>query len=127
MKSSRSRKSLKKRLDDVFSLHVRKIGAFEVNGELYNNCYTCGKPLLVIGGLQCGHYESRRYLATRWEEKNCRPQCVHCNIFSEGKKPEFSRKLMDEDPGILQWLNIKKNNKVKMTDFELEQLIKIYS
>lgn len=122
-----TRKALVKKLDKVFSLYIRNKGAFDVNGELFNHCFTCGKPLPVIGGLQCGHYESRRYLATRWEEKNCRPQCVHCNIFSEGNKPAFAVKLIAEDPDVLEWLNIKKNNKVKMTDFELEQLIKIYA
>lgn len=116
-----TRKSLTKKLDKKFSLWVRNQGS--VNG--FNQCYTCNATK-EIGDLQCGHFVSRRFLATRWEPKNCRPQCVRCNVFSEGDKPQFALNLLKEDPNILEWLNVKKNNRVKMTDFEMGVLIAKY-
>ena len=107
-------------LDKVFSLFVRNTGS--QNG--FSKCYTCGKWDL-IKNLQCGHYVSRRYFATRWEPKNCKPQCVKCNIYSEGKKDTFGIKLM-EDYGKdhLFWLEAKKHNEMKMFPFEYQLLIK---
>lgn len=73
--------ALKKELDRVFSLYIRKKYPAE--------CYTCGKK----GTLQCGHFVSRVYLATRFDENNCRPQCVGCNIFGGGKPLDFEERL----------------------------------
>lgn len=75
---------LKKELDRVFSIYVRLIGP--------KVCYTCGKA----GTLQCGHFVSRQYLATRWELDNCRPQCVGCNLFGNGQLLDFEENLIKE-------------------------------
>lgn len=76
---------LKKELDRVFSLYIRKVHQ--------PACYTCG----VRGkALQCGHFISRNYLATRYSEDNCRPQCIGCNIFGNGKPFEFEENLIVE-------------------------------
>lgn len=36
------------------------------------------------------------YLATRWEEDNCRPQCVGCNVWGRGKPLDFEENLINE-------------------------------
>lgn len=82
-KVSKSLSKLKRELDAVFSQWVR-MGA--------TTCYTCGKG----GTLQCGHFVSRLYLATRWEPDNCRPQCVGCNIWGSGKPLDFEEHLIRE-------------------------------
>ena len=46
--------------------------------------------------MQNGHYISRSYLATRFDENNCRPQCVGCNVFGGGKPFEFEERLVKE-------------------------------
>lgn len=74
--------SLKKELDRVFSLYIRKVHPPE--------CYTCGAKGKT---LQCGHFIARHYLATRFSEDNCRPQCVGCNIFGGGKPLDFEERL----------------------------------
>lgn len=51
--------------------------------------------------MQNGHFISRVYLATRFDEDNCRPQCVGCNVFGNGKTVEFARKLEAENKGIV--------------------------
>ena len=86
-KASKSKKKvktqaqLKKDLDAIFSIYVRQ--------KYDKSCYTCGK----VGTLQNGHFVSRQYLATRWDENNCRPQCVGCNIFGKGKPLDFEERL----------------------------------
>ena len=72
---------LKKELDRVFSIYIRQ--------KYDKSCYTCGK----VGTLQNGHFVSRQYLATRWDENNCRPQCVGCNLFGNGKPLDFEERL----------------------------------
>ena len=72
---------LKKELDRVFSIYIRQ--------KYDKSCYTCGK----VGTLQNGHFISRQYIATRWDENNCRPQCVGCNIFGNGKPLDFEERL----------------------------------
>ena len=83
-RKSKSISSLKHELDRVFSLYIRKKYPAE--------CYTCGKK----GTLQCGHFISRVYLSTRFDENNARPQCVGCNIFGGGKPLDFEERLKKE-------------------------------
>lgn len=75
----------KKELDRVFSIYIR--------GKFPKECYTCRKTDVT---LQCGHFVSRQYLMTRWEEDNCRPQCVGCNMFGNGKPLDFEERLKEE-------------------------------
>ena len=80
-------------LDRVFSIYIRKIYP--------KVCYTCNKP---AERLQCGHYISRQYLATRWSIENCRPQCWGCKgygkgqplIFEENLKKEYGNDLVEQ-------------------------------
>ena len=83
---------LKKELDRVFSIYIRTIHSDE-NGE--NTCYTCGKAG-TIKTMQCGHFVSRQYLATRWSVDNCRIQCAGCNLFGNGKPLDFEERLKKE-------------------------------
>ena len=76
---------LKKDLDAIFSKYIR--------AKYLKECFTCNK---VDVTLQCGHFISRQYLMTRWDENNCRPQCVGCNIFGNGKVLDFEERLKNE-------------------------------
>lgn len=80
---------LKKELDKLFSLYVRTKYTNE-RGEV--RCYTC-PAIKNVKSIQCGHFISRSYLATRFCEENVRPQCVGCNVFGNGKNVEFARCL----------------------------------
>ena len=75
--------------DKYFSLYVRQRDADE-NGMV--KCCTCGKRG-HWKDFDCGHFMSRRYEATRFEEKNTGVQCTGCNIFSQGKQFEFGKYL----------------------------------
>ena len=83
---------LKKKLDTIFSRYIR-LKHSKPNGDL--SCYTCGK-IGTLKTMQCGHFVSRQYLATRWDEDNCRPQEVGCNVWGNGKPLDFEEKLKRE-------------------------------
>lgn len=87
---------LRKELDSLFSKYIRLSHASKAGNV---RCYTCGK-LKHWKKIQCGHFIRRQYLATRFDPRNCRPQCVGCNIYGDGKMVEFSAKLEKETPGI---------------------------
>ena len=81
-------------------------------------CYTC--PYLGHWKkMQNGHLVSRFYLATRYDERNCRPQCVTCNIWRHGRTPEFAEKLTKElGTGIVEELYAKARKLTKNFDFQ---------
>jgi hypothetical protein len=72
-----STKSLIKECDRLMSLFIRQSNANQF-GQV--QCSTCGfsYPWKQI---QNGHFQSRRYYSTRWQEKNCAPQCARCNCW----------------------------------------------
>lgn len=82
---------LKKELDKVFSIYIRQ--KYEKNGQV--QCYTC-HFVGTVKSTQCGHFVSRSQLATRFNEDNCRPQCVGCNVFGAGRTTEFANRLEKE-------------------------------
>lgn len=85
----RSRKSLVKEADRVFSLYVRNRG--ETFG--YNHCFTCGK-YLSVDILQAGHFIPRRFTNVRWHPLNVWPQCSHCNVELHGNLTVYEKKLV---------------------------------
>lgn len=68
----RSRKSLIKEADRVFSLWVRKSMA---NHAGYIQCYVCRK-MFPLDEIDAGHFIPRNYLATRWHRVNVWPECI---------------------------------------------------
>lgn len=104
---------LKKLLDKEFSIYIRN--KYAKNGMVA--CYTCG-AIKSISEMQCGHFISRSYLATRFEEDNCKVQCVGCNVFGNGKPVEFARKLELEKKGIVAKLYKKAQEITKYFPYE---------
>ena len=118
----KSIKYLKKELDRIFSLYIRWTGAKE--GK--NRCFTCNVEL-PIKELQDGHYESRRFLALKYEKTNNHPQCFHCNIRLKGNYTVYALKMIEKyGKDHLDMLSIKKHNTVKWTTFEYQLLIDDY-
>lgn len=122
-KLNKGRKELVKELDEIFSKFVRLRNAKD--GIVA--CFTCGKRN-QWKKMQCGHYHSRRFYSTRWDEINCQVQCVDCNILHEGNKPVFAIELKKKyGEQILDFLNLKRNNRWKIDTGELKLLITYYS
>lgn len=112
---------LKKELDSIFSKYIRLTYA---DKEGMVACYTCGK-VAHYKQMQNGHFISRQYLATRFDEWNCRPQDVGCNIYGNGKQVEFARKLEIEKKGIT--LKLYKEAQKIVKNFPYEEKIIYYT
>lgn len=88
-------------LDWIFSKVIRLKNADE-RGLV--SCYTCG-IIKHWKEMQCGHFRPRKHLGTRYEEKNCKVQCMNCNCFLSGNLEEFSYRLSQEyTPNTVQEL-----------------------
>ncbi len=107
----------KKELDAIFSKYIR--------AKYKKECYTCG----VTGkALQCGHFVSRLYLATRWDESNCRPQCVGCNIWGAGKPLDFEERLKEElGVDVVEEMKARRKQLLNPTRTFYEEQIDLYT
>lgn len=121
-KKSKSLGQLKREFDTVFSKYIRL--KYSKNGMV--QCVTCGK-WAKIKAMQAGHYISRTYLSTRFDERNVHPQCMSCNVFKKGNLDEYAIWLIGTyGEGILEELNKKKWETRRYTRFEYEMFVKIY-
>ena len=116
-------KPLKKKLDKLFSLFIRKRDS---NLFGIGECITCGR-INHYKKMDAGHYIKRQHLATRYDEKNVNLQCKRCNAFEQGNNEVYRRKIdLKWGDGTADTLEMKKHNKVKWTGFEYKCLIEEY-
>jgi hypothetical protein len=117
-----TRSKLVKKADAVFSEYIRRRYAKDNIAE----CFTCGKKD-HWKKLQCGHFQSRKHYATRWNEDNCQVQCAGCNVFRYGEQYTFGRNLDAYiKEGLAEELNILSNKTVKYSNPDLLELIEFY-
>ena len=115
---------LKKELDKYFSLFIRLRDATD---EGLCQCFTCGCVKYYKKGMQCGHFQSRSFLATRFDKENCQPQCVGCNMFKQGEQYKFSLYLDTKyGEGKAEELEILARTTVKFTRGDYEDKISYY-
>lgn len=84
-------KTLRKKLKKVCHEYIRKrdCGGARHKGK----CCTCGKPLMWNSpSANAGHFVAvgTATQGTEYDERNMNLQCVYCNNWGEGKKPEYS-------------------------------------
>tara|TARA_R110002012_G_scaffold186708_1_gene353408 strand:- start:2212 stop:2622 length:411 start_codon:yes stop_codon:yes gene_type:complete len=116
---------LKKELDKIFSVFIRIRYATETG---LCQCITCGKVgHYKKGGMQNGHFQSRRFMATRYDEKNCFSQCVSCNMFRSGEQYKFGLALDAKyGEGTAEELQFKSRQIKKFSRVDYEDLISYY-
>ena len=114
---------LMKIADAAFSARVRRIGAWEQDGELWNKCFT-GGYVAPVKKLHCGHYLSRFYKAARWDFDNARPQSMMDNLWKRGDPITFRQNLIKEigEARVLA-VEAKRNVSFKLTREFLTNLI----
>lgn len=113
---------LKKELDAVFSKYIRQ--KYSKNGMV--KCYTC-PHIGEIKKMQNGHFNPRQHLATRYDERNCRPQCFVCNMYYGGNPATFAKNLIAEyGEGIIDELEKSRYEIFKVTPQWYEEKIKHY-
>jgi hypothetical protein len=115
---------LKKELDKWFSLYIRLREA--TDGGLVQ-CFTCGNVNSYKVGMQNGHFMSRQFMATRYDEQNCQVQCVGCNMFKFGEQFKFSLALdYKYGKGTAEELLHKSRQINKMSSKDFEEKISYY-
>ena len=116
---------LKKELDKWFSLYIRLRNANEYG---MCQCFTCGVVRHYKDGMQNGHFQSRKHLATRFsEDGNCEVQCVKCNVYSWGEQYKFSLALdLKYGEGRAEELQYLARTTLKISRVEYEEKISYY-
>ena len=116
---------LKKELDKWFSLYIRLRDANEYG---YCQCFTCGKVgHYKTGGMQNGHFQSRKHMATRFHEDNCQVQCIKCNMYSQGEQFKFGINLDAKyGEGTAEELEFLARTTFKISRAEYEEQISYY-
>ena len=101
---------LRREADKYFSRYVRLRDSEVIEEQFWGKCITCEKRFLiafrdpVTGKLRFtnlvdnGHFVSRGYMATRYEEENCNLQCKRCNKWLNGNLTKY-RVALDEKYG----------------------------
>jgi hypothetical protein len=87
-------------LDIIFSQLIRLKEADE-HGMV--KCFTCD-IIKHWKQMQCGHFQPRAHMPTRFSEKNCRPQCKNCNEDLRGNYVVFAERLEAEESGLVAML-----------------------
>lgn len=107
----------------AFSQYIRLKHSDE-NG--FCKCYTCG-AVRHWKKIDCGHGIGRQHKATKFDEKNNRPQCKHCNGFEGGKREEFKKQMdLEHGPGTWELMELKARQTSKRGQFEFDALEKHY-
>jgi len=115
---------LKKELDKWFSLYIRLRSANEYGMV---QCFTCGVVRGYKDGMQNGHFQSRKHMATRFDEENCQVQCIKCNIFDSGQQYLFSLRLDEKyGEGRAEELEYLARTTLKISRAEYEDYISYY-
>ena len=117
---------LKKELDKWFSLFIRLRYATDHEGLC--QCITCGKVgHYKSGGMQNGHFQSRRFMATRYDEQNCSSQCLACNLYRGGEQFRFGLAIDSKyGDGKAEELEFLARTTVKFTRVDYEDKIVYY-
>jgi len=116
---------LKKELDKFFSLFIRLRDATDHEGLC--QCITCGKVSHYKKGIQNGHFQSRRFMATRYDEQNCSSQCIACNLYRGGEQYRFALAIDSKyGEGTAQELEFLARTIVKFTRSDYEEKIGYY-
>lgn len=116
------RQKLIAKADQWFS---RRIRLEDADSHGMGRCIDCG-AVVHIKKSDCGHFWSRRHLATRWDTDNCHLQKKKCNL--EMGRPETNdgyRKNLIKKIGQANFdkLEMRKNNTWKPSEFDLQTII----
>ena len=111
------------RLDKEFSRYIRLRDCMPGG---YFRCISCGQ-IKPYEQADCGHFHSRRHMATRFDEDNAHAECRACNRFSADHliryEANLKAKIGQQRFDKLAW---KAGQTRKWTDFELIELAKYY-
>jgi len=113
--------SLRRKLDKVFSLYIRRRDSAKDGMGI---CFTCNRWSLF----EAGHFIPRQHVAVRWDTRNVAGQCSYCNRWRHGEQAEFYVALVKKygQPTVDQLMTLKRTT-VKYTRADYEEMIARYS
>jgi hypothetical protein len=115
---------LTNKLDKIFSIYVRLKYADDTGNV---QCFTCTNTH-HYKAIQNGHFQSRRYMSTRFHVNNCRPQCYACNVGLHGQQYIFGSNLDKEmGSGTAETMVLLSKQQKKFSAQEFQELIKYYT
>ncbi len=112
----KTQKYWKNKIDKVFHEYIRRRDADNNTGNC--GCVSCGKTI-HFSESDAGHFISRKYLITRYDERNVHAQCRRCNRFEYGRQFEYSIALGQE---LSQELLQTSRSMVKYTDADWQEI-----
>lgn len=122
-KKKPSIKTLKRKLDEIFSIYIR-LRDSNSNGIIM--CYCCGKPLPWRKSENM-HFIPRQHMSLRFNEVNCHAGCTRCNHYLNGNIEMYTLNLQKEyGEDIVEKLTIARNQTNKMSVFEYQVMINFY-
>jgi hypothetical protein len=114
---------LTKKLDTIFSLFIRLEGS-DKHGKV--KCFTCDR-VEHYKSIHNGHFQSRRFMSTRFDILNCAPQCYACNVGMSGMQYEFGKRIdIKYGHGIADLIVQKSKVVQKFTPEEMLELIEYF-
>lgn len=114
---------LKKEADKWFSLYVRYRDGKQVDGEWFSQCIT-SDVWIPFKKAQAGHFMSRRYNSTRYEEENVNTQSYRDNVMMHGEQYKYAIALdLKYGTGTAQKLATMARIPHQFTVEELQQII----
>ena len=110
-------------LDKWFSAYIR---LRDTNEHGQGRCITCQK-MKPFEDLDCGHWQTRNNISTRFDPHNANAQCRNCNSFKGGESLmhgvqiglKFSEMARD-------MVEVKSHSMMKLLPFEIAELSKEY-
>lgn len=124
LRSTATKPKLVNKLDRIFSLYIR---LRDVMPNGYVRCISCGQ-IKSFEDVDCGHFHSRRHMATRFDEDNCHAECKYDNRFSADHLIDYQRNLLRKiGQQRFDRLNIKAHSTLHYLDSELERMITYYT
>ena len=115
------RKQYIKELDSIFSKYIR----LKESKDGVCTCITCGKRDSWKNMHAC-HYIGRRYIGTRFDERNVHAGCHECNVIKNGNLEAYKIRLMRKyGRSIISELDNQKTNRIPT--YQLEDMLKYYT
>lgn len=123
-KKAPTRSQLVKKLDAIYSQYVRLYQSDEFG---YCICVTSGERMFWKEA-QNGHFFSRRFYPTRWNDDNCHPQSMRDNVFLKGNYINYTRYMIDSyGREFVDELEKLAHTTIKVKNAELIEKIAYYS
>lgn len=117
----KTQKYWKNKIDKVFHEYIRRRDADNNTGNC--DCVSCGKTI-HFSESDAGHFISRKYLITRYDERNVKAQCRKCNRFEYGRQYEYSIALGQE---LSQELLQTSRSMVKFSDADWQEIFEEFN